>query len=156
MYLLWNPCSESLLTFRFTGPTQHDFVLKFHPTFLAHYPPTSPKLPPHYVSSSLTVPIHFLPPFPPCHLTPPIHLSRLPSSLLSHLSQLISLPTTNRCLQNGNVDRVNKTRVTNSQEATHESWMVRCSPHAPRFGQRNHNERANEKFFELNKVLEYS
>ena len=56
-----------------------------------------------------------LPLFPPCHLTTtfthllhlpsllPSPLSHLPSSVLSHLSQLTTLPTTNRSLQNRNV-----------------------------------------------------
>ena len=44
-----------------------------------------------------------LAPFPPCYLTPLIHLSHLPSSQLSYLSQLTSLPTTNRYLQNSNL-----------------------------------------------------
>ena len=104
MYLSSNPWSESLLTFRFTGAIQHNFVLKSHPTFPAHYPPTSPNLPHHYVSTSPTMPPHYSPTFPTLpHLTPLIHCSHLPSSLLSHLSQLTYLATTNRCFQNGNV-----------------------------------------------------
>ena len=47
----------------------------------------------------LTVLLHF----PTCHLAPPINLSHLPSSLLSHFSQLTSVPKTNTILQNGNV-----------------------------------------------------
>ena len=102
--------------FRFLGAIQHNFVFKFHPTFPTHYPPTFLKLPPHYyVPTSPTVPPDYSPtfptllphsthtPFPPCHLTPLIHLSHLTSSLLSYLSQLTSLPTTDRHLQNSNV-----------------------------------------------------
>ena len=44
-----------------------------------------------------------LPLFPPCHLTTLIHLCHLPSSLLSHHSQLTSLPTTDKFLHNSNV-----------------------------------------------------
>ena len=44
-----------------------------------------------------------LPPFSPCHLTTFIHFSHLTSSLLSYLSQLTTLPTTNRPLQNSNI-----------------------------------------------------
>ena len=43
-----------------------------------------------------------LPLFPPGHLTTLIHLCHLPSSLLSHHSQLTSLPTTNKFLHNSN------------------------------------------------------
>ena len=94
---------------------QPNFVLKFHPTFPALYSPTFPKLPPHYVPTSPTVPPHYSPTFPTlpphptrillplCHLTPLIQPSHLPSSLLSYLSQLTSLPTTNIHLQNSNV-----------------------------------------------------
>ena len=106
-----NPC----IHFAFPERIQHSFVLKFHPTFPAHYPLTFPKLPPHYIPTSPTVPPHYSPtlpnlsphsthtPFPPYHFTPVIHLSHLPNSLLSHLSQLTSLPTTNRHLQNSNL-----------------------------------------------------
>ena len=41
--------------------------------------------------------------FPPYHLTPLINLSHLLSSLLSHVSQLTFLSTTNKPLQNSNV-----------------------------------------------------
>ena len=44
-----------------------------------------------------------LPPFPTCHLTTLMHLSHISSSLLSCLSQLTTLPTTNRSLKNSNV-----------------------------------------------------
>ena len=101
-----NPCNESLLTFWFPGAMQYHFFLKFRPTFPGHYPLTFPKLPPHYVPTPPTVPPHYSPtfttlpplsthlPFPPCHLIPPIYLSHLLSSLLSHLSQLArSLPS---------------------------------------------------------------
>ena len=33
-----------------------------------------------------------------------------------------------------------QTRVTNSQAATRESWLVRCSPRAPRFTRSNQHE----------------
>ena len=99
-------CSESLLRFRFPGATQHNFVLKFHPTFSVHYPPTFPKLLPLHI----TVPPHHSPPFPLCYLTPLTHLSHHchstplaqlshpPNSPLSHLSQLTSPPRTSRHL----------------------------------------------------------
>ena len=79
------------------------------PSHLSQLPPL------YYVPTSPTAPLHYSPtltnlsphsthtPFPPYHFTPVIHLSHLPSSLLSHLSQLISLPTTNRHLQNNNL-----------------------------------------------------
>ena len=44
-----------------------------------------------------------LPLFSTCHLTTLTHLFHLPSSVLSHLSQLTTHPTTNRSLQNSNV-----------------------------------------------------
>ena len=49
-----------------------------------------------------------LPPFSPCHLTTFIHFSHLTSSLLSYLSQLTTLPTTNRPLQNSNILRLGR------------------------------------------------
>ena len=103
MYLSSNPCSDTLLTFHFTGAVQHKFFLKFHSTVHAHYPPTSPKLP--HITFPPLRPCHLtvLLPSPTCHLTPPIHLSYLPSSLISHFFQLTSLEKTNRILQNGNV-----------------------------------------------------
>ena len=57
-----------------------------------HYSPTFPNLPPHSTNT----------PFPPCHFPLLIHLSHLPSSLLSYLFQLTSLPTANRHLQSSN------------------------------------------------------
>ena len=106
-----NPC----IHFAFPERIQHSFVLKFHPTFPAHYPLTFPKLPPHYIPTSPTVTPHYSPTlpnlsphsthtlFPPCHFTSVIHLFHLPSSPLSHLSQLTSLPTTNRHFQTSNL-----------------------------------------------------
>ena len=103
---------KSLHTFYFPRAMQHNFVLKFNPNFPTHYSLTVPKFSPHYIPTSPTVPAHYSPtlpnlspystytPFPPCHSTPVIHLFHLPSSLLSHLSQLTSLPATNRHLQN--------------------------------------------------------
>ena len=90
-------------------------MLKFHPTLPAHFPLTFPKLPLHYIPTSPTAPPHYSPtlpslsphsahtPFPSCRFTPVIHLSQLLGSLLSHLSQLTSLPMTNRHLQNSNL-----------------------------------------------------
>ena len=92
------------------------------PTLPHHYPLTFSNLPSHYPSTSPTLPPHYPPTFPPCHLTTLTHifhlsssipssLSHLPSSPLYHFSQLSTLPTTNRSLQNSNalpVDRQGK------------------------------------------------
>ena len=63
-----------------------------HP--LCHLTPLPPLRPCHFT---------ILPPFLPCYLTIFMHLSHLPSSLLSYFFQLTTLPTTNRSLQNSNV-----------------------------------------------------
>ena len=106
---------------------QHNFVLKFDPTFPTHDSLTFPKLSPHYIPTSPTVPPHYSPTlpnlspystFPPCHSTPVIHLSHLPSSLLSHLSQLTSLPATNRHLQNSSL-------LSLSRQGKHARLIVR-------------------------------
>ena len=81
------------------------------PSFLSYHLTTPPPPPPQtFPNCNLTTfsplwlcHLILLPPFPPCHLTPLVHLSHLPSSLLSHLSQLTSLPTTNKSLKNSNV-----------------------------------------------------
>ena len=125
--LQWIP---AYILLHFPGAVQHNFVPKFNPTFPAHYPFTFPKLPPCYIPISPTVPPHYSPslpnlspysthtPFPPCHSTPVIHLSHLPNSLLSHLSQLTYLPTTNRYLQNRNL-------LSLSKQGKHVSLIVR-------------------------------
>ena len=65
---------------------------------------TFPRLWPLHLSDRCTsLTLHLTSPLPPWHLTPPIHFSHLSSSLLSHLFQLTSLPTSNRSFQNGNV-----------------------------------------------------
>ena len=140
MYLSSSPCSEPLLTYRFTGAIQHNFVLKFHPTFPAHYPPTSPKLPPYFVPTSPIVLPHYFPTFPtlPPHSTytpfPPSQLTTLPP-FPAHL------PPTDKQMsprwQRSFTRQTGQTRVTNNQAATHESWLVRSSPHAPGFSRSN-------------------
>ena len=94
-----NPCLH------FASLEQYNTILSSNsipPSLLTTLPPfpnchliTFPPLRPWHLT--------ILPPFPRCHFTPFMHLSHLPSSLLSHLSQLTSLPTTNRYLQNSNV-----------------------------------------------------
>ena len=74
------------------------------PKLPLHYVPISPTMLPHYSPTFLTLPPHSThTPFPPCHPTLLTHLSHLPSSLLSHFSELTSLPTTSRNLQYNNI-----------------------------------------------------
>ena len=61
-----------------------------------------------------------LPPILPCHLTPLIHISHLPSSLLSHLCQLTSLPTTNKFHQDSNI-------LSLGRQGTHV-WLIVRQP----------------------------
>ena len=72
------------------------------PTLSPHYFPIFPILPPHYRPIFPNLPPHILSPFPACHLTTLLHFSHLPSSLLPYLSQLTTIPKTNRSLQNSN------------------------------------------------------
>ena len=94
-----NPCLH------FASLEQYNTILSLNsipPSLLITLPPfsncnliTFPPLRPCHLT--------ILPPFPPCHLTPFTQFSHLPSSLLSYLSQLTSLSTTNRHLQISNV-----------------------------------------------------
>ena len=55
------------LCFFFASLGQYNTILyfEFHPTFPAHYPPTFPKLPPHYLlPASPIAPLHYSPTFP--------------------------------------------------------------------------------------------
>ena len=82
----------------------------FHLTTLPPFPNChSTTHPPFPLFQLTTIPplrschLNILPPFPTCHLTTLMRLSRLPSPVLSYLSQLTNLPTTNRSLQKSKV-----------------------------------------------------
>ena len=53
-----------------------------------------------------------------------------------------SLPSSNtrNTRTNSPTRQTRQTRVTNSQAATHKSWLVKCSPHAPGFSRSNQHE----------------
>ena len=92
--LCLNSIPPSLLTTLSPFPNCH--LITHTPTSLTippNYSPTLPSLSPRSAHTR----------FPPCCFTPVIYLSDLPGSRLSHLSQLTSLPTTNRHLQNSNL-----------------------------------------------------
>ena len=51
------------------------------------------------------------------------------------------------------IRQAGKTRVTNSQAATHESWLVRCSCHTPGFSRSNLHVYQNLTFVFSSKLL---
>ena len=85
---------------------------------LIHYSSTFPTVPPH---STYT-------PFPPFQLTtrPPFPAHLPPKDK--------KMPPK---WQRSSTRQTGQTRVTNSQAATYEGWMVRCSPRAPGFSRSN-------------------
>ena len=97
-------------------------------------PWTPPSLPFNLSELATSLPLHI------SHLASslPFHLSHLRCSLPSDLSQPTTFPATNRSLQN-NVLPLGRqqTCVTNSQAATHVSWLVRWSPQDLGYSQDN-------------------
>ena len=88
-------------------------LLTILPPFPDCHPITYPPLGPFHLT--------ILPPFPPCYFTPLTRLSHLLRSLLSYISQLPSVPTTNRHLQNSNVLSLGKPGK--------HVWLIVRQPH---------------------------
>ena len=103
-----------------TLPPNHPLA---SPNVTPHYPPTSSSLPPHYPPSFPTLPpqylLTFLAYYPSTFPDCPIHYP--PTFSSSPLSQRVIGHSKTNVL-------TGKTRVTNTQATTHESWLVRCSP----------------------------
>ena len=106
-----NPCihftsleqCNTILSLNFIPPSLLTTLSPFPNCHLVTFPPLRPYLPHYSPALPNLFPYSTHTPFPPCHSTPVIHLSHLPSSLLFHLSQLPSLPAANRHLQNSNL-----------------------------------------------------
>ena len=106
-YLTSNPCSETVLTFHVPEAMQHNFVLKFHP-------------------------------FPRIVSTP--HRSKTILTIQKNVNRTTISPIIRGCRTQGlnsTTSQTGQTCATNRQLATHESWLVRCSPHALRFSGSN-------------------